>query len=103
MGTILKTDFKAKLTTKLKNFDSRNPKEEYHAEIFKELFSGFPQFKAHVAAYVERNYCIVINDEDHPDSSSLFNFLSSEEIRMLNEWIVNRGNKTPQVERINGQ
>ena len=103
MGTLLKTNFKTKLTGKLKNFNSKNPEKEYHAEVFKELFSGFPQFKAHVAAYVERNYCIVINDEDHGDPCSLFNFLSPDEIKMLNEWIVTRGNQTPPVQRINNR
>ena len=44
--------------------------------LFSILFSQFPQFKAHVAAYVERNYCgvaindgekfsLMINEEDH--------------------------------------
>ena len=75
MAPILKTNFKAKLTNTLKNFDHRNSGKEYHAEVFKELFLGFPQFKAHVASYVERNYCSVVNDEDHVDPSSLFDLL----------------------------
>ena len=92
MGMLLKADFKTKLNSKLAKFDPKNPSQEYHRDIFTELF-GFPQFKAHVAAYVERNYCTVVNDEDHPDAAAVMAFLQHEEIRMLNEWIQNRYNK----------
>lgn len=90
MGILIEADFKRKLNSKLYKFDPKNTKPEYHAEIFSELFASFPQFKAHVAAYVERNYCVVVNDEDHPGPESLLNMLDGEEVRWLNEWIVNR-------------
>jgi len=90
MGELIRADFKNKLNARLRNFDPRDPRPEYHAEIFSELFTAFPQFKAHVAAYVERNYCVVVNDEDHADPAQLLKFLKAEEIRMLNEWIAPR-------------
>ena len=93
MGLVLKADFKTKLNSKLSKFNPRNRKPEYHADIFSEMFGKFPQFKAHVAAYVERNYCVVVNDEDHPDPQSLLNLLKPEEVRWLNEWIINRNNR----------
>ena len=92
MGIVLKADFKTKLNSKLSRFNPKNTHQEYHIDIFSELFE-FPQFKAHVAAYVERHYCVVVNDEDHPDSESLLEILKPSEVRMLNEWIVNRHNK----------
>ena len=92
MGIVLKADFKTKLNSRLSKFNPKNTRPEYHAEIFSELF-WYPQFKAHAAAYIERNYCVVVNDEDHPDPKSLLEILKPEEIRMLNEWIINRHNK----------
>ena len=92
MGIVLKADFKTKLNSKLSRINPKNTHQEYHIDIFSELFE-FPQFKAHVAAYVERHYCVVVNDEDHPDSESLLEILKPSEVRMLNEWIVNRHNK----------
>jgi len=66
MGILIKGDFRTKLTSKLSKYRSKDKTPEYQKEIFSELFSKFPQFKAHVAAYIERNYCgVVINDEDH--------------------------------------
>jgi hypothetical protein len=91
MGELIRADFKTKLNPRLRKFDPRDPRPEYHAEIFSELFTAFPQFKAHVAAYVERNYCVVVNDEDHADPGALLKFLKAEEIRMLNDWITPRG------------
>ena len=98
MGLLIKADFKKKLDIKLYRFDPRNSKPEYHAEIFCEMFSKFPQFKAHVAAYIERNYCFVVNDEDHSDPKSLLNTLKLDEVSKLNEWILVR-NKPGSVER----
>ncbi len=92
MGLLLKADFKTKLNSKLSKFNPKNTKEQYHSDIFAELFA-FPQFKAHVAAYVERNYCVVVNDEDHPDPESLLDILKPQEVRTLNQWILNRHNK----------
>ena len=90
MGLLIKADFKKKLNMKLYRFDPKISKPEYHAEIFCEMFSQFPQFKAHVAAYIERNYCFVVNDEDHADPNTLLNTLQPEEVRRLNEWILIR-------------
>ena len=90
MGIVLKANFKTKIKTKLQNFDPANNNEDYHKEIFLEMFQSFPQFKAHVAAYIERNYCTVVNDEDHADPRSLFIFLKAYEVRQLNEWILIR-------------
>ena len=91
MGILIKADFQTKLTSKLSKYRPKDKSPEYHREIFFELFSKFPQFKAHVAAYVERNYCgVVINDEDHSSSDALFDMLRSNEIQMLNKWIVDR-------------
>ena len=86
MGLLIKADFKKKLDIKLYRFDPKNPKPEYHAEIFCEMFSWFP----HVAAYIERNYCFVVNDEDHSDPKSLLHTLSPDEVRKLNEWVLLR-------------
>ncbi|UCD11931.1 MAG: hypothetical protein JSU88_02265 [Nitrospinaceae bacterium] len=91
MGELIKADFKTKLNSRLRNFNPKDPRPEYHAEIFSELFTLFPQFKAHVAAYVERNYCVAVNDEDHADPRSLLQFLKPQEVRVLNEWIAPRG------------
>ena len=91
MGVLIKADFQNKLTSKLYKYRPQDKAPEYQKEIFSELFSKFPQFKAHVAAYVERNYCgVVINDEDHSSSDALFDMLRSNEIQMLNKWIVDR-------------
>ena len=91
MGILIKGDFRTKLTSKLSKYRSKDKTPEYQKEIFSELFSKFPQFKAHVAAYVERNYCgVVINDEDHSNSDALFEMLCFDEIHMLNKWIVDR-------------
>ena len=91
MGVLIKADFQNKLTSKLSKYRPRDKTPEYQKEIFSELFSRFPQFKAHVAAYVERNYCgVMINDEDHGNSDILFDMLTFDEIHMLNKWIVNR-------------
>ncbi|QPJ66461.1 MAG: hypothetical protein G3M78_14065 [Candidatus Nitrohelix vancouverensis] len=92
MAIILEAQFKNKLNSKLYKFDPRNTSVEYHKEIFSELFK-FPQFKAHVAAYIERNYCVVLNDEDHPDPVSTLKILKPEETRRLNEWIINRNRR----------
>ena len=91
MGSLIKAEFGTKLTPKLLKYDSANSDPEYQAGIFGELFPNFPQFKAHVAAYVERHYCTVINDEDHPTPQHVLKFLKPDEVHMLNEWILNRG------------
>jgi hypothetical protein len=98
MGLLIKADFKKKLDIKLYRFDAKNTKPEYHAEIFCEMFSQFPQFKAHVAAFIERNYCFVVNDEDHSDPNTLLTTLKPEEVRRLNEWVLLR-NKPGIVDR----
>ena len=90
MGLLIKADFKKKLNMKLYRFDPKISKPEYHAEIFCEMFSQFPQFKAHVASHIERNYCCVVNDEDHSDPKSLLTILSHDEVRKLNEWVLLR-------------
>lgn len=90
MGVLIKADFKAKLTPRLSKYDPQGSRQEYHEEIFSELFSRFPQFKAHVAAYVERNYCVVVNDEDHATPASLLDILKPSEVRWLNRWIIGR-------------
>ena len=91
MGTLIKADFRTKLPLKLSQYRLKDKSPEYQNEIFSELFSKFPQFKAHVAAYVERNYCgVVINDEDHSNPVTLIELLSPDELRMLNSWITNR-------------
>ena len=91
MGVMIKANFQNKLTSKLSKYSPKNKNVAYQKEIFSELFSRFPQFKAHVAAYVERNYCgVMINDEDHSSSDALFDMLTFDEIHMLNKWIVDR-------------
>ena len=91
MGILIKVDFQTKLTPKLSKYRPKDTGPEYQKEIFSELFSKFPQFKAHVATYVERNYCgVVINDEDHSNPDTLIELLSPDELRMLNSWITNR-------------
>jgi hypothetical protein len=91
MGTLIKVDFRTKLTLKLSQYRYKDKTPEYQNEIFSELFSKFPQFKAHVAAYVERNYCgVVINDEDHSNPDTLIDLLRPDELRMLNRWIADR-------------
>ncbi|OGW20693.1 MAG: hypothetical protein A3K09_02370 [Nitrospinae bacterium RIFCSPLOWO2_12_FULL_47_7] len=93
MGLLLKTDFKTKIAPKLHHFDPKNIKANYQNEIFTELFTGFPQFKAQVAIYVERNYCITINDEEHANPKTLLNILKPEEVLMLNKWILRKKNR----------
>jgi|ETNmetMinimDraft_3_1059899.scaffolds.fasta_scaffold00621_2 hypothetical protein len=101
VGVLIKADFKTKLPPCLSKYRPQNKNLEYQKEIFSELFSRFPQFNAHVAAYVERNYCVMINDEDHSDPESLFDTLSFDEIHMLNEWIIDRRHPaTPQRKQI---
>ena len=91
MGILIKADFQTKLTSKLSKYRPKDKNPEYQKEIFSELFSKFPQFKAHVAAYVERNYCgVVINDEDHSNPDTLIDMLGFDELRMLNRWIADR-------------
>jgi len=90
MGLLINADFKKKLDIKLYRFDPKKKDPKYHAEIFSEMFIQFPQFKAHVAAYIERNYCFVVNDEDHADPRSLLLTLKPEEVKKLNEWILLR-------------
>ena len=90
MGLLINADFNKKLDIKLYRFDPKIKDPKYHAEIFSEMFVQFPQFKAHVAAYIERNYCFVVNDEDHADPNTLLNTLQVEEVRRLNEWILIR-------------
>ena len=91
MGEVIKADFNIKLSSRLQKFDRNQSDPAYHAEIFHELYPKFPQFKAHVAAYVERHYCTVINDEDHPTPQHVLNYLQPDEISWLNEWILTRG------------
>ena len=90
MGLLINADFKKKLDIKLYRFDPKKKDPKYHEEIFSEMFVQFPQFKAHVAAYIERNYCFVVNDEDHADPNTLLNTLQPEEVLRLNEWILIR-------------
>lgn len=91
MGDLIKAEFGSKLTAKLLKYDRDNTDADYHAEIFRELYPNFPQFKAHVAAFVERNYCTMINDEDHPTPDHILQYLKPEEVIRLNEWIMTRG------------
>ena len=96
MGILIKADFQTKLSSKLSKYRPKDKNPEYQKEIFSELFSNFPQFKAHVAAYVERNYCgVVINDEDHSNPDTLIDMISFDELLMLNRWIVDR--KRPKI------
>ena len=91
MGILIKGDFRTKLTSKLSKYRSKDKTPEYQKEIFSELFSKFPQFKAHVAFYIERDYCgVVINDEDHSNPSTLVDLISFDELLMLNRWITDR-------------
>ena len=90
MGLLINADFKKKLDIKLYRFDLKKKDPQYHAEIFSEMYIQLPQFKAHVAAYIERNYCFVVNDEDHADPRSLLPTLKPEEVKKLNEWILLR-------------
>ena len=90
MGLLINADFKKKLDIKLYRYDPKKKEPEYHAEIFSEMFIQLPQFKEHVAAYIERNYCFVVNDEDHADPNSLLNTLQPEEVLRLNKWILIR-------------
>jgi hypothetical protein len=90
MGLLINADFKKKLDIKLYRYDPQNKDPEYHAEIFSEMFIQLPQFKEHVAAYIERNYCFVVNDEDHADPNTLLHTLQLEEVLRLNEWILIR-------------
>ena len=80
MGILIKADFQTKLTSKLSKYRPKDKNPEYQKEIFSELFSKFPQFKAHVAAYVERNYCsVVIKDKGYHS----FDILECGESRLL--------------------
>jgi hypothetical protein len=90
MGLLINADFKKKLDIKLYRYDPQKKDPKYHAEIFSEMFIQLPQFKEHVAAYIERNYCFVVNDEDHADPKTLLTILKSEEVLRLNEWILIR-------------
>lgn len=90
MGLLINADFKKKLDIKLYRYDPKKKDPKYHAEIFSEMFTQFPQFKEHVAAYIERNYCFVVNDEDHSDPNTLLATLKPEEVKKLNEWILLR-------------
>ena len=90
MGLLINADFNKKLDIKLYRFDPKIKDSKYHADIFSEMFNRVPQFIAHVAAYIERNYCFVGNDEDHSDPNTLLNTLQLEEVRKLNEWILIR-------------
>ena len=90
MGLLINADFKKKLDIKLYRYDTNKKDPDYHAEIFSEMFVQFPQFKEHVAAYIERNYCFVVNDEDHSAPATLLNNLKPEEVKRLNEWILLR-------------
>ncbi len=98
VGVVIKAEFGLKLSPKLQKFNPENPSKEYHADIFCELYPNFPQFKAHVAAFVERNYCTMINDEDHPTPHHVLSYLKPHEISWLNNWIVTRGK--PQTRKI---
>ena len=100
MGLLINADFKKRLNIKLYRYDPQKKDPKYHAEIFSEMFIQLPQFKEHVAAYIERNYCFVVNDEDHSDPKSLLTILSPEEVSKLNEWVLLR-NKPGTVERKN--
>ena len=90
MGLLINANFKKKLDIKLYRYDPKKKDPEYHAEIFSEMFIQLPQFKEHVAAYIERNYCFVVNDEDHADPNTLLTTLQPEEVLRLNEWILIR-------------
>ena len=90
MGELIKAEFGSKVTPKLRKFDPNNRDEAYQADIFSELYPNFPQYQQHVAAFVERNYCTMINDEDHPTPQDVLQFLKPDEVRRLNEWILTR-------------
>ena len=90
MGLLINADFKKKLDIKFYRYDPQRNDPKYHAEIFSEMFIQLPQFKEHVAAYIERNYCFVVNDEDHADPNTLLTTLQPEEVLRLNEWILIR-------------
>ena len=90
MGLLINADFKKKLDIKLYRYDPQKKDPKYHAVIFSEMFIKLPQFKEHVAAYIERNYCFVVNDEDHADPNTLLTTLQPEEVLRLNEWILIR-------------
>tara|TARA_B100000953_G_C17815696_1_gene356814 strand:+ start:115 stop:411 length:297 start_codon:yes stop_codon:yes gene_type:complete len=95
MGIIIQANFQNKLSPKLSKYRPGNKDPEYQKEIFCELFSNFPQFKAHVAAYIERNYCgMVINDEDHSNPDILIDLITFDELLMLNRWIADRKKPT---------
>ena len=98
MAVVIQAKFQNKLSSRLDKFDPDNADPQYNKEVFSELFH-LPQFKAHVAAYVERNYCIVINDEDHPDPASVLKILSLQETRRMNEWIVLKNRRAQLLKR----
>jgi len=91
MAKIIRVNFRTKLPPSLSKYNPKNSSPEYQSEIFSELFFRFPQFKAHVAAYIERNYCgVMVNDEDHASPESLLNLIKPHEVQMLNEWVVSK-------------
>tara|TARA_B100000686_G_C16790842_1_gene978599 strand:+ start:1981 stop:2280 length:300 start_codon:yes stop_codon:yes gene_type:complete len=90
MGDLLKVNFRIKLNRRLKQFDPSNLNREYQEAIFKELYTGFPQFKEHVAAFIERRYCVALNDEDHWNPQAVVEFLTDEEVCQQNKWILGR-------------
>jgi hypothetical protein len=96
MGELIKAAFGTKVTPKLRHYDPKNANQEYQAEIFCELYPNFPQYKQHVAAFVERHYCTMINDEDHPTPQDVLQFLKPDEVILLNEWILTRGSNLHQ-------
>ena len=90
MGLLINADFKKKLDIELYRYDPKKKDPRYRAAIFSGMFIHFPQIKEHVAAYIERNYCFVVNDEDHADPNTLLETLRPEEVIRLNEWILIR-------------
>ena len=91
MGIVIKANFKTKLSPKLARYKPKDKTPAYQKEIFRELFSEFPQFKAHVSAYIARNYCgVIVNDEDHSDPNTIINMLNFDEIQTLNRWVFDR-------------
>jgi hypothetical protein len=98
MAIVIQAKFQNKLSSKLDKFEPGNADPEYNKAVFAELFE-LPQFKAHVAAYVDRNYCVVINDEDHPTPESVLAILTLKEIRKMNEWIVLKNRRAQLLRR----
>ena len=91
MGIIIQANFQNKLSLQLSKYRPSDKRPEYQKETFRELCSNLPQFKAHVAAYIERNYCgVVINDEDHSNPDILIDLITFDELLKLNSWIADR-------------